>query len=186
MVEVLPSVLMDDVTPASVPPPGAAWLRQAFRLYPSGVAIVTALTPAGPVGLTVSSLASVSADPPVVSFSVSTATRSAGAILAAADVAVHVLPVGRAALADAFARSGAPRFTPEEGWVMGPDAPPHLPDAVVSLAGTVRETVPVAGSTLVLVDVVATTIGPPAEPLLHLDRAYRVVGPAIDREDLSR
>lgn len=177
---------MDEVRHVSEPLPGAAWLRQAFRLYPSGVAIVTASTPAGPVGLTVSSLASVSADPPVVSFSVSTATRSAGAILAASEVAVHVVPVGRTALADAFARSGSPRFTPEQGWVLPADGPPLLPDAVVSLVGPVRQTVPVAGSTLVLVDVSATTIGPPSEPLLHLDRAYRAVGPAIDREDQPR
>lgn len=177
---------MDEVTHVSAPAPGAAWLRQAFRLYPSGVAIVTATTPAGPVGLTVSSLASVSAEPPVVSFSVSTATRSAGALLAASEVAVHVLPLGRSSLADAFARSGAPRFTPDQGWVVAPDSPPLLPDAVVSLVGPVRQTVPVAGSTLVLVDVATTRIGPPAEPLLHLDRAYRAVGPAIDREDRPR
>ena len=177
---------MDEVTDVSVPGPGAVGLRQAFRLYPSGVAIVTATTPDGPVGLTVSSLASVSAEPPVVSFSVSTATRSAGAILTASEVAVHVLPLGRAALADAFARSGAPRFTPDQGWVVVPESPPLLPDAVVSLIGPVRQIVPVVGSTLVLVDVATTRIGPPAEPLLHLDRAYRAVGPAIDREDRPR
>lgn len=177
---------MDEVRHVSAPLPGAAWLRQAFRLYPSGVAIVTAMTPVGPVGLTVSSLASVSADPPVVSFSVSTATRSAGAILGASEVAVHVLPLGRSALADAFARSGSPRFTPDQGWVVTDDSPPQLPDAIVSLVGPVRQTVPVVGSTLVLVDVALTSLGPPAEPLLHLDRAYRAVGPAIDREDGPR
>ncbi|WP_229054362.1 flavin reductase family protein [Aeromicrobium sp. Leaf350] len=156
---------------------GAAWLRQAFRLYPSGVAIVTAATPEGPVGLTVSSLASVSAEPPVLSFSLSSATRSAAALLEASEVAVHVLPARRAELAADFARSGAPRFTPEQGWLMPAGAPPRLPDAVVSLVGPVRDRVPVADSVLVLVDVTSTLIGPPSAPLLHLDRGFRSVGP---------
>ena len=158
---------------------GAAWLRQAFRLYPSGVAIVTASTPDGPVGLTVSSLTSVSAEPPVLSFSLSAATRSAGALLQAGEVAVHVLPAQRAALAEAFARSGSPRFTPDQGWLLPPGAAPRLPDAVVSLAGRVRDRVPVAGSVLVLVDVTSTLIGPPSAPLLHLDRRFRAVGPPM-------
>ncbi|GAA1743557.1 flavin reductase family protein [Aeromicrobium alkaliterrae] len=159
---------------------GAAWLRQAFRLYPSGVAIVTAATPDGPVGLTVSSLASVSAEPPVLSFSLSSATRSAGALLEASEVAVHVLPARRAELAADFARSGAPRFTPDQGWLLPAGAAPRLPDAVVSLAGSVRDRIPVADSVLVLVDVTSTLLGPPSAPLLHLDRTFRTLTPTPD------
>jgi len=161
-----------------VPTLAPDWLRQAFRHYPTGVAIVTAWTDDGPVGLTVSSLASVSAEPPVLSFSVATRTRSAGALLTAGSVAVHVLGQQHAELAEAFARSGAPRFTAAQGWSVEAGAPPRLPDAVVRIVGSIRQTVPVAGSELVLLDVTTTVIGPPAAPLLHLDRRYRTLTPA--------
>jgi len=43
----------------------------AFRHHPSGVAIITAEAGEGPVALTVSSLISISATPPMVAFSLS-------------------------------------------------------------------------------------------------------------------
>ena len=50
--------------------------RRAFRGHPSGVAVVSAATPAGPVAVTVSSLISISDSPPTVAFSVRAASRS--------------------------------------------------------------------------------------------------------------
>ncbi|MTV28979.1 flavin reductase family protein, partial [Nitriliruptoraceae bacterium ZYF776] len=78
--------------------------KAAFRRYSSGVSIITAKTPDGWVGLTASSVASVSADPPMVSFSMPTSGWTAGRIAAAATVGIHLLPVERADLADAFSR----------------------------------------------------------------------------------
>lgn len=49
----------------------------AFRHHPSGVAIITAEGPEGPVAMTVSSLISISAAPPMVAFSLSAASSSA-------------------------------------------------------------------------------------------------------------
>ena len=45
-------------------------LKAAFRRYPTGVAVISAAGPDGLVGLTASSVASVSLDPPALSFSV--------------------------------------------------------------------------------------------------------------------
>ncbi|MFG3697211.1 flavin reductase [Micromonospora sp. NPDC047620] len=49
---------------------GAELMKGAFRRYPTGVPVISATGPDGPVGLTASSVASVSVAPSAVSFSV--------------------------------------------------------------------------------------------------------------------
>ena len=58
-------------------------LKAAFRRHATGVALVTASGPDGPVGLTASSVASVSTRPPALSFSVLTGSAT-GRIVAEA------------------------------------------------------------------------------------------------------
>lgn len=146
--------------------------KNAFRLHPAGVALVAGHAPDGLVGLTLSSVASVSADPPVLSFSVTRATGSAGGILAAPSFVVHLLAEDQSDLATNFARTGAPRFTPEQGWQTLPTGEPYLPTATVALRCTARETFAVGPSVLVLADVVEVLGGRDAEPLLFRDRRF--------------
>ncbi|MBN9158322.1 MULTISPECIES: flavin reductase family protein [unclassified Microbacterium] len=146
--------------------------KGAFRHHPAGVALVTGVAPDGPVGLTLSSVASVSADPAVLVFSVTRATGSAGGILSAPSALVHFLVAGQEPIADAFARSGQPRFTPEQGFRTLPTGEPFLPSARVAVRGTIRETHPVGPSSLVLLDVLDVIEGTPGAPLLYVDRHY--------------
>ena len=88
--------------------------KAAFRGHPAGVALITARTADGPSGLTASSVASLSVDPPALSFSVTRATGSAGAILSADSYVVHLLAGQHAALARAFA-GRLERELPEPG-----------------------------------------------------------------------
>lgn len=146
--------------------------KGAFRHHPAGVALVSAMTADGPVGLTLSSVASVSADPAVLVFSVTRATGSAGGILSAPSMLVHFLVAGQEPIADAFARSGQPRFTPQQGWRMLPTGEPFLPSARVAVRGTIRETHRVGPSALILLDVLDVIDGTPGAPLLYHDRRY--------------
>ena len=146
--------------------------KGAFRHHPAGVALVSAMTAEGPVGLTLSSVASVSADPAVLVFSVTRATGSAGGILSAPSVLVHFLVAGQEAIADAFARTGQPRFTPEQGWQILPTGEPFLPSARVAVRGSIRETHRVGPSALILLDVLDVLDGTPGAPLLYHDRHY--------------
>lgn len=162
---------------ADVGTPDVDAFKEAFRRYPSGVVLVTADVegPGGvvaPVGLTASSLASVAADPPALSFSVS-GGRSADAVATAEAVSVHVLPDTRADLATAFATSGAPRFTPEQGWTRTVDGAWRLTDALATLSGPVVAVVPVGSSRLLVVQVADVDLGPRSAPLVHHDRTYR-------------
>ncbi|MBW8821649.1 MAG: flavin reductase, partial [Streptomyces sp.] len=51
-------------------------LRSVFRQHAAGVAVITASGDAGPVGFTATSLASVSAEPPMLSFGIGTGASS--------------------------------------------------------------------------------------------------------------
>lgn len=62
----------------SHPHPMTEAFREAFRRHPAGVAVITADPGNQPVAMTVSSLISVSAAPPVVAFSLSTKSASSG------------------------------------------------------------------------------------------------------------
>ncbi|BBH70954.1 flavin oxidoreductase [Actinoplanes sp. OR16] len=145
--------------------------KAAFRRYPTGVAVITAAGPDGPVGLTASSVASVSVAPPALSFSVM-GTRSARAIVEAPSFAVNLLGPGHAALAHDFARADRPRFTPEQGWDVLPTGEPMLPGALAALRGTPLHLVPVGDSTVVVAAVLEVVLGTGSGRLVHHDREF--------------
>ncbi|MFC8683454.1 flavin reductase family protein [Microbacterium ureisolvens] len=90
--------------------------RSLFRGHPSGVAVITATGPEGPVALTASSVSSVSADPPLLVFSVSALSSSTPTITAAGSIVVHLLDADDVDLARLGATSGADRFADTESW----------------------------------------------------------------------
>lgn len=90
--------------------------RSLFRGHPSGVAVITATGPDGPVALTASSVSSVSADPPLLVFSVSALSSSTPTITSAASVVVHLLDADDLDLAQLGATSGVDRFADTESW----------------------------------------------------------------------
>ena len=151
--------------------------KAAFREHPSAIALITASAAHGPVGLTASSVASVALDPPALSFSVTRATGSAGALLAADTIVVHLLSDRHVGLARAFARSGEPRFTPEQGWSTLATGEPFLPDARIALRCRPLHVVPVGSSSLVVAEVLDVHTGPSAPPLVYHDRKYRRLDP---------
>lgn len=150
-------------------------MKAAFRQHPAGVAIITAMSPSGPVGLTASSVASVAVDPAAIVFSVTRATGSAGAILAADGFVVHLIDDEHSALAQSFAVSGAERFTPEQGWSTLPTGEPYLPAARVALRCRPIQTVPVGSSTVVIAEVVEVTEGRAGRPLVYVDRRFHAL-----------
>ncbi|GAA2631397.1 flavin reductase family protein [Dactylosporangium fulvum] len=146
--------------------------RAAFRAHPAGVALIAARGPHGPVGLTVSSVASVSAAPPALSFSLG-AGLSARALLAAETFVVHLLHGGSVDLARAFATSGAPRFTADQGWMTLPTGEPALAGAGVVMRCRRLHAVPVGDATLVAAEVLEILARPSGgQPLVYHDRAY--------------
>jgi len=177
-----PNPLADSLPTDAAPPTlldaTAEAFKAAFRDHPAGVALITAMTPLGPVGLTASSVASVSADPAALSFSVTRATGSAGGLLAAESVVVHLLAADQVEVARAFARSGAPRFTPEQGWDSLPTGEPWLVGAPVALRARITHTLPVGGSSLVVAEVLDVHLGERAPALVYRDRRFHAIDDA--------
>ncbi|MGB0497328.1 MAG: flavin reductase family protein [Rubricella sp.] len=96
--------------------------RDALGAYPTGVTVVTTLTPDGPVGMTVNSFASLSLDPPLVLWSPARASRRFAALTECPAFTIHILSETQKALAIAFARSGHDAFGDFE-WAQGPSGP---------------------------------------------------------------
>ena len=78
--------------------------RDALGQFGTGVTVVTAQCPEGPVGMTANSFASVSLDPPLVLWSPALASLRYAHFEAASHYAIHVLRDDQAGLARRFAR----------------------------------------------------------------------------------
>lgn len=142
-------------------------LRSVFRQHAAGVAVITAQGPAGPVGFTATSLVSVSAEPPMLSFGIGTGASSWPAVSEAEHVGVHILGEHQLDLATTFARSGADRFGAGTRWYEGPEGVPVLDGTLAWLVCRVAARVPAGDHRVVLAEAV---VGDPAgagRPLLY-------------------
>jgi flavin reductase (DIM6/NTAB) family NADH-FMN oxidoreductase RutF len=159
----------------------ASAFRDAFRHHPTGVAVVTARDGAGaPVGLTASSVASVSLTPPALVLSISHRTSVAAALLAADSFLVHLLEAGNVELARRFATSGADRFGPATRWTPLVTGEPWIPEAPTALRCRPLSRTPVGDATVVTAEVVGVrSSGRAGPPLVHHDRGFHVLGPAL-------
>ncbi|MBC9729705.1 flavin reductase family protein [Streptomyces sp. TRM68367] len=142
-------------------------LRSVFRRHAAGVAVITARGDAGPVGFTATSLTSVSAEPPMLSFGIGTGASSWPAISATGHVGVHLLGEHQQELAATFARSGADRFGPPTAWREGPEGVPVLDDVMAWLVCRVVARVPAGDHRVVLAEVLLGDPGGIGRPLLY-------------------
>ncbi|WP_371673156.1 flavin reductase family protein [Streptomyces sp. NBC_00289] len=142
-------------------------LRSVFRRHAAGVAVITAAGDTGPVGFTATSLTSVSAEPPLLSFGISTGASSWPAIADADHVGVHILGEHQQDLAGVFARSGADRFGAPTAWREGPKGVPVLDDVLAWLVCRVVGRVPAGNHRIVLAEVVLGDPAGPGRPLLY-------------------
>ncbi|MCW4464638.1 flavin reductase family protein [Glutamicibacter sp. MNS18] len=146
--------------------------RAAFRAHPAGVALITANPHGRPVGLTVSSLASLSVDPVAVSFSLTRSSGSAGAVLQAPTFMIHLLGEEHSELADAFARPDGQRFTAGQNWRELENGEPYFPLAPVAFRARMHSSLQVGPSRLIAAEVIDIHHGPASQHLLYQDRTY--------------
>ena len=90
--------------------------KAAFRGHPAGVAVITADAGGGPVALTATSVSSVSADPPLLIFSISAQSSTAAAFARAETVVVHLLDADDLEVAKLGATSGVDRFAEADAY----------------------------------------------------------------------
>lgn len=98
--------------------------KSLFRGHPGGVAVITADAGDGPVALTATSVVSVSAEPPLLIFSISTLSSSAPVLARAQTVVVHLLDANDLGVAKLGAARGVDRFAHQQGWSRLPTGEP--------------------------------------------------------------
>lgn len=106
-------------------PVTAAVLREVLGHFVSGIVVITAAGPDGPLGFTCQSFASLSLDPPLVSFCPSRTSTTWPRIRAVGEFCVNVLAAGHEDVSTGFARSGADKFA-GVAWTPGPSGAPLL------------------------------------------------------------
>ena len=159
--------------------------KAAFRNHPAGVAVITADAGDGPVALTATSVFSVSAEPPLLVFSVSDLSSSTPTIRKADTVVVHLLGAGQLDIAKLGATSGIDRFADTSIWTRLPTGEPYFPAAHAWIRGRVVNKMEAGGSTVVAVQALETKAPPAgdpsadaaeAEPLVYHNRTWHHLG----------
>jgi flavin reductase (DIM6/NTAB) family NADH-FMN oxidoreductase RutF len=192
-----------DPSPPTVPPAGPSLtqpvtvapevLKAAFRHHAAGVAVVTADVGDGPIAMTISSLTSVSAEPAVLLFSVSSATDTGRAMARAATVVVHLLAGGDHGLAVRCATPGRDRFDDADAWERLPTGEPSFSAPRVRLRGEVVQRSVFGDSTVLVLAVLevlqrddpdvagvagvtGVAVDATSGPLAYHDRAWHALG----------
>jgi flavin reductase (DIM6/NTAB) family NADH-FMN oxidoreductase RutF len=99
--------------------------RHVLGHFATGVAVITANAPSGPVGMAVSSFTSVSLEPPLVAFLPDKSSTSWPKIRAAGSFCVNILSAGQEELCLQFARKGIDKFA-GVAWQPTPSGAPIL------------------------------------------------------------
>jgi flavin reductase (DIM6/NTAB) family NADH-FMN oxidoreductase RutF len=147
--------------------------KLAFRNHPAGVAVVIADAGDGPVGLTATSVFSVSAEPPLLVFSISALASSASTLARADTVVVHLLGADQLPVAKLFATSGVDRFADRGSWSRLATGEPYLLSAHSWLRGRIINRMEAGGSTVIAVHALeAHTPEQPSSPLVYHNRSW--------------
>ena len=151
--------------------------KLAFRNHPAGVAVITADAGDGPVGLTATSVFSVSAEPPLFVFSISSQSSSAPALARADTVVVHLLSAEQLPVARLFATSGVDRFADPRSWARLETGEPYLPDSPSWLRGRIINRMQAGNSTVIAVHALESrTDDADSEPLVYHNRTWHSIG----------
>ncbi|WP_442575796.1 flavin reductase family protein [Microbacterium sp. F51-2R] len=153
--------------------------KTAFRNHPAGVAVITAITPDGPVALTATSVVSVSAEPPILIFSLSALSSASSGIRAAETIVVHLLSEKDAPIARLCASSGIDRFADPMIWSSLTTGEPLFHGIESWLRCRIIDRMDAGGSTVVAAQAVQVSTAEPAaqgSPLVYHNRAWHRLG----------
>ncbi|PJJ55081.1 flavin reductase family protein [Compostimonas suwonensis] len=171
----------DDRTSATSPatPADLEAFKQAFRRHAAGVAVVTALTPDGtPVGFTATSLASLSAVPPLATFNIARSASSWPALAETDRVVIHMMGSRNRDVAQIMSGDNAVRFDGEH-WEAGPHGLPVLKGVTSWMVGRIVERLQVHNNAVVVVQIEQGALGDEDEALLYHERSYRTPGDPV-------
>ena len=161
-------------------PEGGISDRASFRkiagLWPSGVAVITAMDNAGtPFGLTMSSVTSLSLEPPLYLICVDLKSTTLPAIQESGRFCINFLMRSQQEVSNIFASKSADKFSRVPSR--------HRPSGHIEIVGslavitcTVRDII-AGGDHWIITGLATEMCGIDGEPLVHFRGAYREMGP---------
>lgn len=150
-------------------------LREVMRRWATGVTIVTVEKGGQKHGSTVSSLTSISIDPPLVTVTIAKGTRTHHLMQMAGIFGITILSDQQQSLSERFAGE----LTEDQDRFEGVNSKyifegiPVLEDGLACLGCTIEYEYDMPTSTLFIGRVVASELGIGAPPLVYLNRTYR-------------
>ena len=148
--------------------------RETLKRFASGVTVVTVGADQQLHGMTASSFASVSMDPPLVLVSLSRSSRTHSLVTAKGSFAVNILSAGQEGLARAFAQQGVKPFDALQHHPGEVDGHPLLDGAIGWLECRVSRIIEGGDHDILLGEVLACD-SRDGTPLLYYDRTYRAL-----------
>lgn len=148
--------------------------KMLFRGHPGGVTLITARVGDQKVALTATSVASVSAEPPVLVFSVSALSSAAPVLTTADTIVVHFLDAENLEIAQLGATSGADRFADPLTWSLLPGGEPLYRDVRAWARCRVIQRLAVGGSTVIVAKALEAGNDPRSDgyPLVYHNRIW--------------
>jgi flavin reductase (DIM6/NTAB) family NADH-FMN oxidoreductase RutF len=143
--------------------------KALFRGHPGGVAIITADGPDGPVALTATSVSSISTEPPLLVFSLSSLSSATPAIVSASTIVIHLLDAHDIELARLASTSGADRFADAEQWTRLVTGEPVYHGARAWVRCAIVNRMSAGNSTVVAAHALQSSIQRDVEPGAHGD-----------------
>ena len=144
--------------------------KEVLGHFVTGVAVVTASTPEGPVGFTCQTFGALSLQPTLISFSASTSSHSWPRARAVGVVAVNILSSDQETVARVFGKPGVDKFA-GVGWSPGPKGAPLIGGALAHLEGSVQF-VTTQGDHAIVVVAAEHAEGFPGAPLIFYRGGY--------------
>ena len=143
-----------------------------MRFWPHGVSVLAVDNDGDRMGVTVSSLVSLSLEPPMILVSLDLRSDLLKIIQETGRFGVNVLAVGQQPLATAFARKGADKFA-GVAWYMDHDAPRLAGKGQWLVCAT--EQLVTAGDHVIVIGLVEHADTHSFEPLLYRQRSFGTV-----------
>ena len=159
--------------------------KAIFRHHPAGVAVITLRHGDRLVGFTATSVISVSAEPPLLAFSVAGGSSSWIPLTETETIVVNFLSAEQVDLSARFATRGIDRFACG-GWSLLETGEPVLDETPRWIRAKIVQRIPIGSSHLVCLRAVSSSVDHPAAtpanghvpPLVYHDRVYHQLGSA--------
>ena len=157
---------------------GSDDFRSLMRHVPSPVMVLTYESQDGPRGVTIGSFASVSLDPPLVSFNLMKDGSSADDIQQVSYFAIHILRNDQAEMSEHFAQPDLPSDEQfgDVNYKYSEENVPVIGDCLAVMICSLYDIISAGDHSLILGKVNRAKEINPTKPLLYFQRSYREVG----------